>query len=173
MKNLKLLPVLLLLPAVIFTSCSDLFNVTDDFVFTDQIVVASTTVNSYSVNKSIDLTTNQKFNDNKERIKDVSIEKIEFRIENRGASAQTVSGFLLSETSGGTLHNENQQTVALSTYSDWTDITPVQATLDKLENLAKNSPHTLTVNASGSTDPGFPDFTIHIRITGKVTASAI
>jgi hypothetical protein len=183
MKNLLSLSLSLFMAAMMFSSCDDLTTIDIPFNLQTEHDLA-VKGNDLTVNlvDSIDLTTNDQFNDNKSKLDAVGIDSVQFRItDNTSLSkTQTLQGNLFVANLDGSneilLHAITtpiniSATQTATADGSWITIALNQEGKDRLSSLIKNDPHSARFILRGTTNEAPSDFAVHFKIWWAMNAT--
>lgn len=180
MQKFYTLALSLFVAAFLFTGCDELSTVDFDFtIATDHTLNVQGTTQALSITETVDLTTNDKFNDNKDKIKNAAVDSVQYRIINFNGSpnallngrievAETITSprELLYEIMNWNLSQEQTRT----SNDTWVTIPLNAAGKEKLASLIKSDPHSATLSLTGATSEVPVNFTALFKIHWKMTA---
>lgn len=180
MQKFYTLALSLIVAAFFFTGCDDLSTVDFDFnIATEHDLTVHGTTTSLSMSESVDLKENDKFLDNKDKIKNAAVDSVQYRIDGfvgsptavingslEVAESMTAPRSLIYTISGWNISAEQTRTAN----NNWVTIPINDAGKEKLASLIKNDPHTATLILTGSTSEVPVDFNVRFKIHWKMTA---
>lgn len=155
-------------------SC-DLFDKADDISFTTDFEKSFDVVdanNTYAETITLDATTDPEVEKYKEKIQDITVNKITYRISGfRGLNDANISGDVLFGPNGS-LGTVTIPSTNLSSSTEEIELDLSQEEVDEISNQLKNDKK-VTVTMSGTVENGPVDFTITFKVDAKITANAL